>query len=257
MKKIAIIISTEDPASVNIGKHLENHTLPKNVTIHTIDTRPIYADAVFDTIDCDLFIFATKHSSAKGVPSLTVHPTGNWFANDLGGEKREISIAPALYLAEGLLQLDKLNEENKLEMEVVQEVTHHGPTVARPLMFIEIGSSLNEWQNEQYGAVLAEAIVSLVSSNPPKKKVAFGIGGTHYTPNFKKLIVREDYAFGHICPKYQLEYLSFAMVEQALEKTTPKVEEVVFDWKGCSGHREKVKDTMAKLREKGVNVRKI
>jgi D-aminoacyl-tRNA deacylase len=255
--QIAIIISTKDPASVNIAEHLQHFTLPSHVTVHTINVDPVHADAVYDDVEADLYIFATKHMSALGVPSLTVHPTGNWFSNDHGGEKSTLCVAPALYLASGLLYLEKANEVGKLKMEIVQECTHHGPTIAKPTMFIEIGSAMDSWKNPTFGKIIAEAIVALVSKEIEKKKVAFGIGGTHYTTNFKKLILRENYAFGHVCPKYQLEHLSFAMVMQALEKTVPAVEEVVFDWKGCNKFREKVRDIWAKLEEKGISVRKI
>lgn len=87
--------------------------------------------------------------------------------------------------------------------------------------------------NKEYGKIIAETILFLVTEdiakNKHKKKVAFGIGGTHYTPSFKKLIVRENYAFGHVCPKYQMEHLNKEMLEQALVKTVPTVEEVVID----------------------------
>lgn len=261
MIKIAIIISNEDPAARNIAKQLEHFHLPKHVSTHKVEERPVLVNHLDKEIDADLFIFATKHMSAAGVPSLTVHPPGNWFANDLGGEKQTLGIAPALFLAEGLLKLEELNQKHNLQLEIVQECTHHGPTFSKPTMFIEIGSSAEQYQNETYGKIIAETIQFLVThaleKNPQKKKVAFGIGGTHYTPNFKKLILKENYAFGHVCPKYQLEHLTWEMVEQALEKTVPKVDEVVFDWKGCGSFKEKLHLFIEKLQKNGIVVRKI
>ena len=261
MQKIAIIISTQDPASMNIAKELEQFELPSNVSVHTVEERSVLVNNLDKTINADLFIFATKHMSAAGTISLTVHPPGNWFANDLGGEKQTLGIAPALYLAEGLLKLEEANQEQHLNLEVVQECTHHGPTFAKPIMFIEIGSSLEQWKKSEYGKVIAKTIVSLVSSdlekNVEKKKIAFGIGGTHYTPSFKKLIQRENYAFGHVCPKYQMEHLTKEMLMQAIEKTVPKVEEVVIEWKGVGSHKEKVRELIVFLEEKKIAVRKI
>ncbi|PIN80488.1 hypothetical protein COV16_00800 [Candidatus Woesearchaeota archaeon CG10_big_fil_rev_8_21_14_0_10_34_8] len=124
-------------------------------------------------------------------------------------------------------------------------------------MFIEIGSSLENWKIKKYGDVIAEAIYYLVSTDFSSRTIAFGIGGTHYCSNFSKLIVRENYAFGHVCPKYQLDNLSWEMVEQALSKSLPKVQEVVIDWKGVSGHKDKIRVIMENLKNHSILVRRI
>lgn len=261
--KIAIIISTEDPAAITIAEQIElmKNKLPQHVSIHTVEEQPILVNRLDKTIDADLFIFATKHSSAAGVPSLTVHHPGNWFANDLGGEKQTLSIAPALYLAEGLLKLEEANQKQNLNLQIVQECTHHGPMFEKPTMFIEIGSSQEQYKNKEYGKIIAETILYLVTENIEKnrhkKKVVFGIGGTHYTPSFKKLILNENYAFGHVCPKYQMEHLTKEMLQQALEKTVPAVEEVVIDWKGVGSYKDKVRELILFLEEKKIAVKKI
>lgn len=253
---IAIIISTKDLASMNIGENLKRYELPDNVALCTVDKSTVYCDDIVEKIDAELYIFASKHS-AVGLPSLTIHSPGNWFNNDLGGRSTELAIAPALFLAHGFLKLQELKEQKKQEIMIAQECTHHGPTFAKPIMFIEIGSSEEEWGNKKYGEIIAETIQYLVSADLKKKKVAFGIGGTHYTPNLSKLIVRENYAFGHICPKYQLEHLTFEIAEQALKKTVPAVDEVVIDWKGVSGNKERIREIIVYLKQKGVPIRKI
>ncbi len=261
-RKIALLFFTEDPASMNVRQQFVHYKLPSHVFAHTVlEIRPIFADSVFLDVPADFYIFVTKHSSAAGVPSLTVHPPGNWFANDLGGDKATLGVAPALFLVEGLLKLEEINQRENLQLEVVQECTHHGPTFSKPVLFIEIGSGPEQYGNQQYGKAIAETIFTLISSpiekNLHKKKIAFGIGGTHYTPNFKKLILQENYAFGHVCPKYQLEHLSLEMVQQALEKTVPAVEEIVVDWKGVSGYKEKLNEFFIFFEKKGIGVRKI
>ncbi len=231
MNKI-IIISTQDPASMNIFSFLKN--LP--YTFHTIDERLIYSQ---NLPEAELLIFASKHSMATAVPSLTVHTTGNWGKAEMGGNPQELAVAPALYLAEGLVKIEELTKKHNLQINVVQECTHHGPTENKPTMFIEIGSAENEWKNPEYGKIIAEVIQHLVEKKPKKRKVAIGIGGTHYCSNFKKLIMRENYAFGHVCPKYHLENLTKDMLLQAIKKT-PDAEEIVIDWKGVSGHKDAV-----------------
>lgn len=260
MTSIAIIISTKDTASMNVGESLKKYELPDNVALCSVDKPLVYCDDIVEKMDAELYIFASKHS-AVGLPSLTVHSPGNWFNNDMGGRSMELAIAPAMFLAHGFLKLQELKEQKKQEIiqeiRIAQECTHHGPTIAKPIMFIEIGSSEKEWRNKKYGEIIAETIYYLVSADLKKKKIAFGIGGTHYTPNLSKLIVRENYAFGHICPKYRLEHLGFEIVEQALKKTAPAVDEVVIDWKGVSGNKERIREIIVYLKQKGIPIRKI
>ncbi len=237
--KTAVIVSTKDPASMNIFSFLK--TLPYQ--FHIIDERLVYCNTNTFT-DADLLIFASKHSSAAAISSLSVHTTGNWGSAEIGGSEHELAIAPALYLAEGLVKIEELAKKHKLQINVVQECTHHGPTENRQILFIEIGSTEKEWKNRQYGKIIAEAIQHIVEKKPKQRKVALGIGGTHYCPAFKRLILGEDYAFGHICPKYQLHNLTKEMLRQAIEKTSPQVEEIVIDWKGVSSHKDALKLTL-------------
>jgi D-aminoacyl-tRNA deacylase len=122
------------------------------------------------------------------------------------------------------------------------------------MLFIEIGSTEKEWNNPEHGKIIAEVIQHLVENKPAKRKVAIGIGGTHYCPAFKKLILQENYAFGHICPKYQLQNLTKEMLQRAIDKTFPKPEEIIIDWKGISGHKDTVK---ALLENISLPIRKI
>ncbi|MFA6888856.1 MAG: D-aminoacyl-tRNA deacylase, partial [Candidatus Woesearchaeota archaeon] len=205
---------------------------------HSIDERLVYCKTL---PDANLLIFASKHSSAAGVPSLSVHATGNWNTAEIGGNEHELAIAPALYLAEALVKIEELTKKQNIPIDVVQECTHHGPTENKQIMFIEIGSTEKEWKTQEYGKIIAETIQHIMAHKPRQRKVAIGIGGTHYCQNFKKLILNENYAFGHICPKYQLEFFTKEMLQQAIEKTTPTVEEIVVDWKGVGSYKEKIK----------------
>lgn len=245
--KIVIVISTIDPASMNIYSFLKN----KEYDFHVFDQRLVYSNNLPET---DLLIFASKHSSAAAVPSLSIHTTGNWGKAEIGGSNSELAIAPALYLAEGLVKIEELTKKQNIQIDVVQECTHHGPTDKRQMMFIEIGSTEKEWKNPEYGKIIAETIQHLIETKPKQRKVALGIGGTHYCQNFKKLILNENYAFGHVCPKYQLQSLTKEMLEQAIAKTVPKVKEIVIDWKGVSGCKDNLKQI---LEHSNIPVRKI
>ncbi|MHC1625487.1 MAG: D-aminoacyl-tRNA deacylase, partial [Methermicoccaceae archaeon] len=87
------------------------------------------------------------------------------------------------------------------------EATHHGPTdIKVPSLFVEIGSSEGEWDNEQAGKIVAQAI--LACDMPPEMSVAIGLGGTHYPKRQTVLTLNERVCFGHILTTRVLEGLS-------------------------------------------------
>ena len=81
-----IIISKKDPASLNIKEELD--TL--NIRTYEVEEEPIYAENIDKKVKADFFIFATKHSSEKGINSLSIHVPGNWYKADLGGKEKNI-----------------------------------------------------------------------------------------------------------------------------------------------------------------------
>lgn len=244
--KFAILIFN-DPASKNIEKYLTN--LPSNAFIHHVNSPKehtcVYCENIDKKIDADILIFATTHSSASGIKSLSLHTQGNWGKAELGGKNKQLVPCPALYLKEGLRKLEELC--NLKDFEVIQECTHHGPYVEKPSIFIEIGSSEKEWSLEKAGQIIANVIKHLISFKPHKLKTAVGIGGLHHTPNFKKIQLNSDIAIGHVCPKYMLNNLDVDMLKQALNKTVPKADLVIIDWKGLGEHKEKIKQIIEEL----------
>lgn len=252
--KTIIIISKKDPASMNIYSLLKNENLEKyNTKIHLVEKESIFCEKLDKQIQADLFIFATKHESESKIPSLCVHSPGNWSKAELGGQDRKLCIAPALHLRSAFLKLVELNKEYKLNFDVVQECTHHGPYLEKPTMFIEIGSSLEQWKNKIAGKIIVETIFSIISTSPEKCKIAFGIGGLHTTPNFKKLLYK-GIAVGHVCPKYMLRYLDKDLILQAIKKTHPKNDLIVLDWKGLKQHKQKI---VAMLNELNLDYKRI
>lgn len=253
--RIAIITTTNDPASVNIRKHIltndfsaqeesigctpayENKNL--NCRLYTFDKDSTYLEDIDKKIDCELMIFATMHQSKSGIPVLSAHTAGNWGKAELGGKDRTMCNAPANYIKEALIRLSRVNT---LGWDVVQEVTHHGPRISKPSLFIEIGSTLAQWENEEAGKILAEVILDLIENPPANHPSAVAVGGLHTMPNFMKIILNSDIAIGHACAKYDLENLDEEMLQQAVEKTTPKPSMLILDWKGLGSHKAKVKE---------------
>lgn len=256
----AIIVSKKDPAGLNIKRALlklfpfeeidekfdgnEVYQL-KTTKLYIVEEASIYCEDLDKKIKADFFLFATKHKAESKIPSLSVHTQGNWAKAEFGGRDSQLCIAPASYLKMALLKLDGLAKGTKFE--IIQECTHHGPYLEKPTMFIEIGSSEEQWEDEQAAEIIAETIEHLLNNKPPKYRIAFGIGGLHHTPTFKKVMLNTDIAFGHVCPKYNLENLNKEMIKQALERTMEKVDLVVLDWKGLGQYKEKVTSLLKEL----------
>lgn len=251
----AIITTTNDPASMNIRKHLLNDGFEKistgigtlesfrhnslGTTLHTYEKDSIYLEGIDRQIGCDILIFATMHQSKSKIPVLSAHTAGNWGNASLGGMNRTLCLAPANYIKEALI---KLNSENTLRWDVVQEATHHGPCLSKPSFFIEIGSTNDQWNNNEAGKILAKVITDIIKTPPKDYPSAMAIGGLHTMPNFKKIILGSEIAIGHACAKYDLENLDEKMIRQAIEKTTPTPSMLILDWKSLGPHKTKIKE---------------
>lgn len=267
--KVAIIISSKDKAGINIKKNLmtikkwtrvglfdnfhyyEYKDNKNTLFLITTQKESIYNENIDIDIEnvikteLDLVIFATKHVSKSGIPSLSVHTQGNWDRAEFGGKYKTLAIAPANILKTALIKLEH-HAEGK-DYDIIQEATHHGPDISRPSIFIEIGSKEEEWKNPIPGKILAETIIDLLEGKILDEKIAIGIGGLHTTPIFKKLMDREGIAIGHVCPKYMLEKLDKEMILQAIDKTYPKAELILLDWKGMGKEKERITTMLDEL----------
>jgi len=197
-------------------------------------------------INFDYIIIASRHRSKTSRPALLVHTTGNWGNEaEYGGNPREISFASALLRKSGFLSLIFNSQKLKLEEFAIDiEVTHHGPSVLKkPLIFIELGSSKEEWTNILAAEVVAnsiiEAILRFLQYNENNDhKIGLGFGGTHYAPNFSRIEQENNIAFSFICPKYFIKDLDHSMIDQMIEKTVEKINFFVIDWKGTNSEEK-------------------
>lgn len=242
------VIAEKNLASANIGKFLKPAS-PKQlfrIKENVLDLDKYEKD--FQKLNPEVVAVASTHKSAAGVPMLNAHPTGNWTSdNSLGGEKRKLSIAPALYLASAVQALRDRKEELKLDYEVGLEVTHHSPTINVPIMFVEVGSSEKEWSDMKACEVVAAVMSKVISQEPEKLDVCVGFGGPHYAPQFTRRVLAGKFATGHICPKHHIDALDESMILQAIEKTTPKPSFAVLEWKGLKPEqRQKISSVLEK-----------
>lgn len=175
----------------------------------------------------DWLLVLSTHRSERKYPAFTVHVPGNWGNADMGGEPRTLNTAYASRIKD---LLRALSEKNTLGWSVSQEVDHHGPTCKLPIIFIEIGSSEEEWNNPKAGEIAAESILD--SINETKLYPSYvGAGGGHYAPSFTKLMLESEDAFGHIIPKYQAANIGADTLKQAKEKNVERVDTLIYEKK--------------------------
>ena len=194
----------------------------------------------------DFVIFASKHKSEKREKTLSIHAPGNFRITDFRGRaiSRESQYNPvtsgvgrrgkicktsALFQKQIFEKLNKNVEEYHLEdYKVTLECTHHGPFIDKPCIFIEIGSTENEWNDKRAGFVVAKTISETIKNfkENPYNEIAIGIGGPHYCPNFNKIQLNSNIAISHIIPQYILP-ISEEMIREAIEKTDEEVDFVL------------------------------
>ena len=197
-----------------------------------------FLDAVFK--DVDYYVILSRHSATSKIKSLTTHHTGNATGKaSAGGRPFELSISnpPLTWLF--LTNLKSEAESRGLnDFEVTYEVTHHGPTmVSRPLTFIEIGSSPDEWRlskaHQVVGEVVMKSIKDFINSRGTECLPTVGFGGPHYADKFSDRAFRFGECYGHIISRYALKELRDnprvleTIVRDAITKSSVKTERLV------------------------------
>lgn len=243
-----LFIEIEEPKAYLIG-------LPEDI---------VYINYVHDIIpQASFFIYLSRHRSEKNIKSLTIHYPGNPGDEALyGGRPRELAYTYPSLTREMLKNLHKLASSENLieEFDVVLEVTHHGPTeVSKPVAFIEIGSSEEEWRYVKAGRVIAltvlETLKKLEKNAMPHITPALGFGGGHYAHKHTKLALNESIGYGHIFAKYSIEYVDEELITQALQKTIEEYKIAVIEKKSIKGAKRRYIKEICK--SKGLDILEI
>jgi D-aminoacyl-tRNA deacylase len=229
-----VVASKKDKAGMNIVENLKE--LNTNIEIKIIEEELITSENIDKNLSADFIIFASKHRSKVPTKTLSIHTIGNFNKAEFGGKHETICPSNALVFKH-FFQI--LKEQNNSDYEVTMETTHHGPYIETPSIFIEIGSEESDWENKQAGKIIANTIEKAIKTfKQQKKKIAFGIGGPHYCPNFNNIQLGEEYSIAHLIPEYALP-ISKDIITQIIKKTTPKPSYVILDWKGLGGSNQK------------------
>ena len=237
------------------GKRIYSQTLHKKLT-KLIFVKQEIIDTQFleDVLKSKMFIFLSRHSSAKRIPTLSVHTPGNLSKANYGGKSQMVSICPAGAMKKALEKMSERVNKIGLDYAVSYECTHHGPSFDVPTMFVELGSSPKEWKDKRAAKIVADAAVAAIS-NSSQYSVVLGVGGPHYNAKFTKLALSTQKAFGHIIPKYALAEVDTEMIKQCVERTFEPIDSAILDWKGIkSSHKPKI---VAALGAIGISYEKV
>lgn len=224
-----IVTSSEDPASMNIRARLLERTgwsergeFGNHPIMAKDDFRMVLVDRIHldeDGIDdrfkeaarepVDVVIFASRHRAESRIPTLTVHPIGNYSSADFGG-KPGVLCPTSPHLMTSVLRA-LANNASGLGFNISFETTHHGPSVASPSFYIEIGSYEELWGREDAADAIAESILSATAAENP---VIVCVGGGHYAPRFTEIALSRRVSIGHMAANYALSSLHVTMIEQ-------------------------------------------
>ena len=250
---ILLVTSEKDPVSVNVLKILvENYGFKHEKNLEEIrlysSSKGLLAHVKEDLLHVDcldkyfkscIAVFISRHESRERRPSLLVHATGNWTSQALyGGKPHQLSYTSATLLKDAINTLMEKADEYDLSSRysISLEATHHGPTeMHTPLIFIEIGSTPLEWNDEKAVDVLSETVMELLRTKVPSKDYEYyvGFGGPHYAPEFTKVMLKTNVAVGHIAPGYVFPMgVKNEVILESFEKVVEKPCKALIQWKG-------------------------
>ncbi|MDV3244938.1 MAG: hypothetical protein LYZ66_07200 [Nitrososphaerales archaeon] len=200
--------------------------------------QPPDLDAYFNP---QAYIFLSRHSAESGIAALTAHTTGNFSAEaKFGGRARELSRVNPDLLKNYMNALSERRSKAQ-GYEVTIEATHHGPTsLAKPVLFVEIGAAERNWRDSEAAGVVADSLVESLGERKIWSRVALGFGGTHYPDKFTRLLLEGDAALSFVVPRYALKSVDPEMMGQMLAKTNAPVKYAALDWKGLGEYKEKI-----------------
>ena len=166
-------------------------------------------------------IFPSRHVAASGQPSLTLHPIGVPHLpmeeqGPYGGHGGQAP-PPSTRLASWWKMLLEQAPKDALveDFDLSLEVTHHGPTVNVPCLFIEVGSTEATWGHEGASRVLANIMREGLLHAPEGawdeakhagELVLVTLGGGHYAPRANQLAALDGVWLGHMLATYALPF---------------------------------------------------
>ena len=170
-------------------------------------------------------VFPSRHAAASGQACLTLHPIGIpqvAIGDEIPyGGKAQSCPPPSSRIAAWWRELQNTTPESICDkFDLSLEVTHHGPWLSVPCLFIEVGSTAENWPHQGAADVLADIIwrglgldggngfgawdESIHSGQP----VMVTLGGGHYAPRGNKTASIEGAWLGHMLANYALPFIA-------------------------------------------------
>jgi len=229
-----IVTSSEDNASMNIrarllekatwaeGGDFDGHPVLSHGDFSMVQVDRIHLDEDFIDeraekalgVRPEVVIFASRHRAESKIPTLTVHPVGNYSSADFGGRPSTLSWAHPGLMTSALRALAV--KARGMGFNVSFETTHHGPVLGSPAFYIEIGSYEELWDREDAAEAIAGSILEVKDDGYPK---IVGVGGGHYAPRFTDIALGRKVAVGHMAANYALDALTDDMLLQMSERS--------------------------------------
>lgn len=153
----------------------------------------------------ELIIFLSKHAARSGQASLTVHPLGNFTEAKYGGRPGRFTPTLGSWQTYALRLLDHHRRAANHPAPATFEVTHHGPLLATPAFFLELGSTPAQWEDPAGAGVVARAAWDLARSHPAPHPIMIGLGGGHYAPRHTEAALGKAVDFAHLVPSHAAE----------------------------------------------------
>lgn len=241
-----LVASNLDPCANNMARYMIDNYHFKSVynnlykmddiLLCIINEEALYAEYL--NYDVEYYIFLSRHKSESKIPTLTSHFTGNFSKAEFGGNSKELAYTyPSLQKS----YMQNLSMSKVKDYHIIIEATHHGPTsLSKPSLFIEIGSTLKEWNDMQAISIVCDTIIDTLKNIRKSKKIAIALGSTHYPSKFNDMVINSEFALGHIAPKYALQFIDHNILNMMIERSIEKVDAIIIDKKGLGKEKERI-----------------
>ena len=255
IRKSTLVLSKRDPASMTMLKKLkeiedfneisefEEYTKlqSKNRTLIILNKEMIYQDNIEEIENSDRFVFLSRHVSQSKKPTLTAHFLGNPSnESPYGGEKMKIAPTCPELMKNYIIKLN-MQKKYLLQYEISLEAIHHGPTnISKPCLFIEIGSDLENWKDENAAEIVIKSIINCIDNQIDVKKIGIGLGGPHYSKKFTELLINTEYAIAGYISRHYMQYFNQDILKQMIEKCEQEVKFAIVDKKGIGKEKRRV-----------------
>lgn len=263
--KISLLFSRKDIAGINMASVIadrlgEQFQLgDKEVELIGFEREILYAKNCEELgiEDFDYIAVLSRHSGTPHRPIFTAHVPGNFGRAKYGGESFRLGIAIPSLMKEYLIAAYK--RAPAIGYSVGFEPTHHGPTLNKPLVFLEIGSDEVAWNDFNGIRTASESVIEALENWDPGKYIpAVAFGGPHVNDHFTRVELETDVAIGHAARKLDSSWVDLSMVRQAIDRNGESPKIALVDSKGLKGKdRRRIESALDEVGLKIMRVKKL